>query len=238
MRIWSSDSLSLYYIVILCDTHTIFWCFVWSLHRLWTFFAILYYLFALPYCWVVLTFRQGSEWPEYQDDGRDKYLREMVAHQELLFHFTKVMVMSDLFRHCADKKPLSAKYTMIRTTLEEACLVLLYYNNYACWYDEWHACAPPGRAKGAGQQKFTNNARGRASTGMALYGRIIVEVVGHQRKEEEKPTLVEFHGKLLRTSRFKSEYGKQPGTSGTRGFEMFITFVRKCRTMRIEMDDC
>jgi hypothetical protein len=147
-----------------------------------------------------------SEWPEYQDGVRPKYMRETVAHQELLFHFTKVMVMADLFRNCADKKPLS-KYM---TTTLEACLVLLYHNNYACWYGECHARAPPGRAEGAGR-KFTNNARGSgknkgwASAGMTLY-RKIVEVLGQQRKEEENPTLVEFDGKLL--TRFKTEYGK------------------------------
>jgi hypothetical protein len=73
-----------------------------------------------------------------QDDGQDgaapppKYLREAKGYMEVLFHFTKVVVMASTFIAHSNRKLLSH----YMSPNLEAFLVLTYVNNYDAWKAE------------------------------------------------------------------------------------------------------
>jgi hypothetical protein len=159
----------------------------------------------------------------------DKYLRETQAHAELLFHFTKVLVMNDVFRQHGLKKEVS-KYC---TAGMEAFLVLTYVNSYASWYEDCKGVPPPNShvyieheesdtstisqteaststpGTKISKKMFTDNPRGKgkhngwAGAGRALHAKI-AQVIKHQRTNPEcKPVLARFEMELL--DRFKGE---------------------------------
>jgi hypothetical protein len=75
-----------------------------------------------------------EEWPRYDDDGigRVDYLRETKEHQELLYHFLRMVLLHDQYKRSKSKQLLS-DYCHFSL---EAYIVLSYYNGYECWKTE------------------------------------------------------------------------------------------------------
>ena len=73
-----------------------------------------------------------EDWPEYDTPGRKPLLRETEGHTDLLFHFTKVVVMGPCFRDNSTTKLLSN----YMTEHLEAFVVITYINGYNSWMNE------------------------------------------------------------------------------------------------------
>jgi hypothetical protein len=92
---------------------------------------------------------ESSGWPEAYSPGspqpeeNNKYLRQTKAHADLLFHFAKVVVTYDTFKHQSTKDFIS-KYL---TAGVESFLVVAYINGYDKWFMDCigqNQVPPPG----------------------------------------------------------------------------------------------
>ena len=158
-------------------------------------------------------------WPDFQEEERPEYLRETTEHEDVLYYFTKILVMADEFKQKAAKKKMS-KYMGVGL---EAFLVLTYVNNYEAWMNEFDGklVANPidfdtGAAKAApGQPKFTSLARGKGKhkgwsrTGMSLYKELCHVLENQRRNRNSNLVLSSVDDNLL--ARYKS--GVQAGAT-------------------------
>jgi hypothetical protein len=92
---------------------------------------------------------ESSGWPEAYSPGsrrpeeHNQYLRQTKAHADLLFHFAKVVVTYDTFKH-QSTKDLISKYL---TAGVEGFLVVAYLNGYDKWFMDCigqNQVPPPG----------------------------------------------------------------------------------------------
>ena len=182
-----------------------------------------------------------ASWPNHTDPDREHYLRETKAHEELLYCFTKVMVMNDYFRQKGLQKGVSS---YMGASLE-AFLVITYVNSYEAWTEECTGTTPPRRtvafdkdgeesnsssvtdssaATTTSQQsakRFTAAAKGKGKhkgwslSGRELYSKI-GEILKEQRLDSSNPVLSSFDQKLL--ERFKN--GDNPAPRPTQEAEV------------------
>jgi hypothetical protein len=111
---------------------------------------------------------QRDQWPEDGDSTRAPYLRQTRDHQDLLVHFTKVMVMSERFR----QKSTRSHLTRYMGSALEAFCVVTYVNNYDNWYEEATRTPvqnPLGALLTAG---MTRRHMGWSDLGRAMYRRV------------------------------------------------------------------
>lgn len=152
--------------------------------------------------------RERNDWPDYEDAEREDCLRETQAHQNLLFHFLKEVVLNATFQKNSSTKKL-CEY--IHFSLE-AYLVLTYVNNYATWKAEVEKEQRTGideisEVTNDSPRLYTEKSRGKgkykgwSEEGILLYKQMCV-LIERQRNDTGNSTLREFDLKLM--ERFKS----------------------------------
>jgi hypothetical protein len=178
-----------------------------------------------------------DKWPAFDstpdDGGRALYLRETEAYEDLMFHFTKVLVMNDFYRQKATKKGLS----LYMGVSLESFLVLTYVNNYETWYKDCKGelprrpiCFETGSTESEtsgvsgvsdnSTQKFTAASRGKgkyrgwSDTGMDLFNHLGDLLAFQRANPHGDDTLADFENNLL--DRFKG-VAKQPTTAPAQG---------------------
>jgi hypothetical protein len=142
---------------------------------------------------------RNDQWPEYETVERTKYLRQTPAHQMLMVHFTKGVIMKDVF-------DANAKVNMFSNYMSpqlEAFIVITYVNNYDSWMQKANSSyVPPRRffqeqgttatSKPATRGKYN----GWAEEGIELFN-VISDILEEQRKDTKNRVLVAFDENLL-----------------------------------------